>query len=241
VELNPWDYMSDEDLQKFLTDSMNNENAPDRVFVINYLKEQHIPLQILDVGSGTGNMYLALKNSMLQFVYVGVDRTRKMVNFAKKRFPEAKPMFIQGDIYDLGFPDRMWKVVYCRHVLDHLPGYEKELAELTRVCSDCLVICLLSQLADKQEIKVIGKPPSQTIKGEFSQHFLNTYPRKPFMEALDKLGFNVKVDRLIQVGGYFKFYHLIIARRYGVEEIAKVEKLQVELDKKISELKAETK
>jgi len=205
--------MTDEDLKKFLTDSLNNENAPDRVFVINYLKGQPIPLQFLDVGSGTGNMYLTLKNSMLQFVYVGVDKTSKMVNFSKKRFPEEKSMFIQGDIYDLKFPDRMWKVVYCRHVLDHLLGYEKALTELARVCSDCLIICLLKPLADKQEIKVIGKPPTLTKPGEFSEHFLNTYPRKPFMEKLNQLGFSILVDQLIQVGGFFKFYHLIIARR----------------------------
>jgi ubiquinone/menaquinone biosynthesis C-methylase UbiE len=217
IELNPWDYMSDEDLKKFLTDERNNENAPDRVFVINYLKEQAIPVQILDVGSGTGNMYLALKKSVQDYVYVGVDKTVKMVNFAKKRFPEAKSKFIQGDIHDLGFPDKMWKVVYCRHVLDHLNGYEKALSELARVCSDCLVICLLNQLADKQQIKVIGKPPSQTAPNQFSEHFLNTYPRKQFTEALKNLGFNVVVDQLIQVGGFFKFYHLIIARRVNLD------------------------
>jgi len=221
MELNPWRFLREEDLKKFLTDPMNDENAPDRVFIINYLKGQPIALKFLDVGSGTGNMYLTLKNSMLQFEYLGVDKTEKMVEFARKRFPPSglpqdhspETKFIHADIYSLPFPDRSWKVVYCRHVLDHLSGYEKALAELARVCDDCLVICLLNQLADKQQIKVIGKPPEQTKQGEFSEHYLNIYPRKPFMEALDKLGFSVKADQLIQVGGYFKFYHLIIARR----------------------------
>jgi len=216
--------MTDEDLKKFLTDPMNDENAPDRAFVIDYLKRQPlkwdylfhhpIPLIFLDVGSGTGNMYLTLKNSTLQFKYLGVDRTKNMVEFAQRRFPEAK--FIQGDIHSLPFPDRSWNVVYCRHVLDHLPGYEKALSELARVCSDCLIICLLNQLADKQQIKVIGKPPSQTDPKQFSEHYLNTYPRKPFMEMLKNQGFNVVVDQLIQVGGFFKFYQLIIARRQEV-------------------------
>jgi len=219
--------MTDEDLKKFLTDPLNDENAPDRKFVIDYLKGQPIPLKFLDVGCGTGNMYITLKNSMLQFEYLGVDKTLKMVEFACRRFPhdqawyiegavyeqppEAK--FIQGDIHSLPFPDRSWNVVYCRHVLDHLPGYEKALSELTRVCSDCLIICLLNQLADKQQIKVIGKPPSQTDPKQFSEHYLNTYPRKPFMEMLKNQGFSVVEDRLIQVGGFFKFYQLIIAKR----------------------------
>jgi ubiquinone/menaquinone biosynthesis C-methylase UbiE len=203
--------MSDADLKKFLTDPCNNENAPDRKLVIDYLKGQPIPLRFLDVGSGTGNMYLTMKQSGMEFEYVGVDKTLKMVEFARKRFPEAK--FVQGDIHSLPFPDRSWQILYVRHVLDHLPGYEGALSELARVCSDCLIICLLKPLADKQEIKVIGKPPEQTEPGEFSEHYLNTYARKPFMEMLENLGFCIAVDKLVDVGGYFKRYEVIIARR----------------------------
>jgi len=214
IELCPWRYLSDEDLKKFLTDPMNDENAPDRVSVIDYLRHNFKKVRLLDVGCGTGNEYLSLKQSGLDFEYLGVDKTLKMVEFARKRFPEAK--FVQDDINDLHLPDRSWPIVYCRHVIDHLPGYEKALAELARVCDDCLIICLLKSLADKQEIKVIGKPPEQTKPGEFSEHFLNTYPRKPFMQTLEKLGFNVVVDKLIEVGGFFKLYEVIIARRVNL-------------------------
>jgi len=210
TELNPWSFLSNDDLKKFLTDPMNDENAPDRAFVINYLKQNFKKVRFLDVGSGTGNQYLSLKQSGLDFEYLGVDKTQKMVEFASKRFPEAK--FIQGDIYSLPFPDRSWNVVYARHIIDHLSGYEGALSELARTCSDCLIICLLNPLADKQEIKVIGKPPSQTKPGEFSEHFLNTYARKPFMEVLKNSGFDVAVSKLIEVGGFFGNYEVIIAK-----------------------------
>ncbi|MBA7694500.1 hypothetical protein ES703_103111 [subsurface metagenome] len=77
-----------------------------------------------------------------------------------------------------------------------------------------MIICLLKPLADKQEIRVIGKPPAQTKPDdEFSEHYLNTYARKPFMETLNNLGFDVVMDKMVEVGGYFGKYELIIARR----------------------------
>jgi len=211
MELNPWRYLSTDNLKNFLTDKMNDENAPDRKLVIDYLRENFHFIGFLDVGCGTGHQYLSLKQSGMEFRYLGVDKTQKMVDFARSRFPEAK--FVEGDIHELPFPDQSWPIVGCRHVLDHLPGYEKALSELARVCSDCLIICILNPLADKQQIKVIGKPPAQTDPKQFSEHYLNTYPRGPFMEMLKNLGFNVVVDKLVEVGGYFKNYELIIARR----------------------------
>ncbi|GAI73124.1 unnamed protein product, partial [marine sediment metagenome] len=105
--------------------------------------------------------------------------------------------FIQGDVHELLFPDRSWQIVYARHLLVHLPGYEKALVELARVCSDCLIICLLYPLADKQQIRVEGEPPDQTKPSDFSEHYLNTYKREPFMGAIKNLGFDVVMDKMV--------------------------------------------
>ncbi len=211
LELCPWKFLSEERLREFLSDPINNEGALDRKIVIDYLREHFDKPRLLDVGCGTGFMYLALKKSGMDFEYLGVDKTEKMVEFAKKRFPEAN--FAVGDIYKLQFPDRSWDVVYCRHIFTHLPGYEEALAEVARVTKDCLIVCLLYPLADKQQIKVEGGPPDQTKPNEFSEHYLNTYAREPFMETLKSLRFDVVMDKLVEVGGYFGRYGLIIARR----------------------------
>lgn len=211
VELCPWCFFDNERLREFLTDPHNNENAKDRKIVTSYLKENFDKLRFLDVGSGTGHQYLALKQSGMEFEYLGVDKTEKMIEFARKRFSEAK--FIQGDIYKLPFQDRSWPVVYVRHVFTHLPGYKDALTEVSRVTKDYLIICLLYPLADRQQIRVVGEPPDQTKPRDFSEHYLNKYERNSFMEALKNLGFNVTVDKLVEVGGYFKYYELIIARR----------------------------
>ncbi len=214
--LNPWEHLSEERLRQFLTDPLNDENAPDRKIVIDFLGRNFRESSILDVGCGTGHQYLALKQSGMEFDYCGVDKTKKMVDFARRRFPDAH--FYVGDIHNLPSPARSWQVVYVRHVFTHLSGYKKALAEVTKACSDCLIICLLKPLADKQEIKVIGKPPAQTKPDEFSEHYLNTYARWQFMEILKKrLGFDVVMDEMVEVGGFFKNYELIIARRKKVE------------------------
>lgn len=212
LELCPWKFLSEERLREFLSDPRNNAGALDRKIVIDYIKEhfdKHV--KFLDVGSGTGHQYLALKKSGMGFEYLGVDKTEKMVEFARKRFPAAN--FAVGDIYKLPFPDRSWDVVYVRHVLTHLPGYEKALGGVARVADNSLIICLLYPLADRQQIRVEGGPPDQTKPGEFSEHYLNIYARGPFMETLKSFGFNVVMDKLVEVGGYFGKYELIIGRR----------------------------
>lgn len=211
IELCPWQFMDDGFLGRFLIDPRNNENAPDRKIVIDYLTKNAIERDLLDVGSGTGNMYLALKKAGEYFGYLGVDKTRKMIDFARKRFPEAH--FIEGDVYELPLDNSSWPVVYIRHVFAHLSGYEKALAEVARVCSDCLAICLLKPLGDREQIKIVGKPFSQVGAGRFSEHYLNQYAREPFIAQLKDGGFTVDMDKRVDIGGYFQEYELIIARR----------------------------
>lgn len=199
-------------MKEFLTDPLNNESAGDRKLVIDYLRKNFDKkIRFLDVGCGTGHEYLSLKQSGISFEYLGVDKTEKMVEFARKRFPDAN--FAVGDIYKLQFPDRSWDVAYCRHVFTHLPGYEDALAEVARVTKDCLIVCLLYPLADKQQIKVEGKPPDQTKPNEFSEHYLNIYIRESFMKTLKSLGFDVVMDKLVEVGGYFGRYEVLIVQR----------------------------
>jgi len=215
TELCPWEHLSEERLKEFLTDPKNNESAPDRKIAIDYMRENFDKIRLLDVGCGTGHQYLAMKQQLEDFEYLGVDKTQKMVDFAKRRFQEAD--FIQGDIHDLPFPDRSWPVVYCRHVLTHLPSYNKALTELAHMCSDCLIICSLFPLAGSTRITVVGEPPSKVPPGDFSRHYLNVYAREPFMEMLKGLGFNLAMGCYVEVGGHFGRYELIIARRGSID------------------------
>ena len=88
-------------------------------------------LDVLEVGCGTGIEYEGIKKSDLEVNYTGVDITPKMVEVAAEYFPEAT--FKVSDIFDLDFPDRQFDLVFSRHVLEHLPEYQKPLSELYRV------------------------------------------------------------------------------------------------------------
>lgn len=211
MEFCPWAHLSQERLQSFLTDPTNNERAPDRKIAIDYMRENFEKVRLLDVGCGTAHQYLAMKQQLEDFEYLGVDKTQKMVEFARKRFPDAQ--FVEGDIYDLPFPDCSWPIVFVRHVLTHLPSYKKALPEVARVCSDCLILCLLFPLAGRNRMGIMGKPPERTKPGDFSEHYLNVYAREPFMEMLKGLGFKLDMDCHVEVGGQFKQFELITARR----------------------------
>jgi len=211
TELCPWRFLSEERLRSFLADPTNNEHALDRKIAIDYLLKNFVKIKLLDVGCGTGHQYLTLRKLLPTFEYLGVDKTQKMVDFAKRRFPDAD--FIHGDIHDLPFPDRSWPIVYCRHVLAHLPSYKRALTELARVCSDCLIICLLFPLADTTRITVVGDPPDKVPQGAFSRHYLNVYAREPFMAMLKEQGFDLAMGCHVEVSGFFKRFELIAARR----------------------------
>jgi len=48
--------------------------------------------------------------------------------------------FIEGDINHLELPDETFDIVYCRHVLEHQPYYERPIREMLRVSRDLVVM-----------------------------------------------------------------------------------------------------
>ncbi|MGX5846524.1 class I SAM-dependent methyltransferase [Mesorhizobium sp. PL10] len=89
-------------------------------------------LSILEVGCGTGLIYEKLiGNISSDSSYTGVDSSSKMLEIARRNFPEAE--FLSGDGYDLSFGDQEFDVVLCFEVLGHIPEIEKFVAELLRV------------------------------------------------------------------------------------------------------------
>jgi len=80
---------------------------------------------LLVVGAGRGDEVLALRWRFKKVVaieprYDGVAE-------------EAKPFVIRGDATKMELKDASFDVVYCYHVLEHIPEYDKALSEMRRV------------------------------------------------------------------------------------------------------------
>ena len=94
--------------------------------------------RVLDVGCGEGRH---THGSALETVsVVGLDADRDRLRSARDGFEAAvadaaatNPSFLQGDAYDLPFPDGAFDVVICSEVLEHLEAVERAVAELDRV------------------------------------------------------------------------------------------------------------
>jgi len=94
---------------------------------------------LLDVGCGLGDFYGFCKQRQIDVDYTGVDILERMVQAARRRFPEGR--FIRADVFteDL-FEPESFDVVFCSGTFnldlgnreEFLPGALERLYELTR-------------------------------------------------------------------------------------------------------------
>ncbi|TIP03010.1 MAG: class I SAM-dependent methyltransferase [Mesorhizobium sp.] len=104
---------------------------------------------ILEVGCGTGLIYQKLMGHLpADASYMGVDSSSKMLDIARRGFPEGQ--FLFGDGYELDFNDGEFDVVLCFEVLGHIPEIEQFIAELLRVARRTCIFTTWP--SDSQEI-----------------------------------------------------------------------------------------
>jgi len=88
--------------------------------------------KILDLGCGNGRILEILEDKNID--YVGLDNSEKLIEIAKKNYPQAK--FLVGDALSLPFPNDFFDKVFSIRVLPHIPSNEFQfqfLKEVSRV------------------------------------------------------------------------------------------------------------
>lgn len=107
---------------------LGDVDAQSRVAMRQYVKEKGYKT-LLDVPSGLCIDYFGFQRDGLCIQYYGLDITQKLVKKAQKQGIDVA----WGNIERMPYPDNTFDITYARHIVEHLPYYEKALSELIRV------------------------------------------------------------------------------------------------------------
>ncbi len=89
---------------------------------------------VLDVGCGTGEFMLRLKEERNDLNIFGVDLSSDMISVAKKKATPCKNMdFRVGDVEHLPYDDNYFDYVTCSHSFHHYPHKGTAVREIFRV------------------------------------------------------------------------------------------------------------
>ena len=91
----------------------------------------------LDVATGTGHVAIGL--APMARAVVGLDLTRRMLEFAREEAGKrslTNIAWVRGDVRSLPFPDGSFQAVTCRRAPHHFPHIDESLLEMARVLSD---------------------------------------------------------------------------------------------------------
>lgn len=103
--------------------------TPDILYLKKYAQNSD---KILDLGCGDGRLWQIFADKKIE--YVGTDNSKKEIEIAKSRFPNAR--FIKSDSFLVPFGNNDFDKVFCLSVIHHLPSVTyrlKFLKEIKRV------------------------------------------------------------------------------------------------------------
>jgi len=89
--------------------------------------------RVLDVGSGTGALALALAASKSCTEIIGIDPSAPYIEFARKRTSEPRVRFEVGDAMNLPYADDYFDKSLAQLVLSSVPDAKRAVMEMSRV------------------------------------------------------------------------------------------------------------
>lgn len=108
------------------------------------------------IGSGVDLEQMVVRGITRNIIYTGLDPSPEIIKMMSHRFPAFN--FREGTVEKLPFADKIFDVVYVRHVLEHLPGHQPALNELIRITKRLLIICLFIEMNNEAEQVWWGEP-----------------------------------------------------------------------------------
>jgi len=131
-----WRNLSGDRYGEYLAD-----DHPDRRWFVQ-LVQQMAPCKVLEIGAGSLHeaRLLFQPESAPPVDYTVVDVAKDMLELGSQEFPMIH--FADGNVNHLQLPNDTFDIVYCRHVLEHQPYYDRPIQEMLRVSRGVVVINL---------------------------------------------------------------------------------------------------
>lgn len=130
--MNWWDLNATEaDMLRMVGDHTTRSKVASRQYI-----QQQRYASILDCGAGLCSEYTGYKLDRYSIRYQAIDSCDKFV----QRGQALGINIVQGSVEAIPKPDQSVDVVYLRHVLEHLPGYEQAISEAIRVARQEVLI-----------------------------------------------------------------------------------------------------
>jgi ubiquinone/menaquinone biosynthesis C-methylase UbiE len=151
--------------------------------------------RILEVGIGTG---MSLADYSRSSRICGIDISEPMLRKAQERVAELGLSNVEGlwvmDAEHLTFPDNSFDVIYCSHVLEHVPEDRKAMRELARVLKPTgWAVLAVPVIRDKtfEDPKITS--PADRLRVYGQEDHVRAYGQD-FADRLRESGFDVTVD-----------------------------------------------
>jgi SAM-dependent methyltransferase len=107
---------------------------------------------------------------------------------------------VQMDITDIRYPDNSFDVIYCSHVLEHVPDDRRAMRELARVLKPggwaVLVVPFRDALETFEDPTITDPQSRQRLFGQWDH--VRWYGAADFQRRLEEAGFTVTVDRFAE-------------------------------------------
>jgi len=141
--------------------------------------------RILDLGCGNGRLFELFQDKQVD--YIGVDNSEKLIEIAKKKYPQAK--FQVADALSLPFPNNYFDKVLSIAVLHHIPSEEfrlQFLREARRVLKPegLLMLTVWDLWRRPSSLKLIAKFALLKIIGKSKLDFKDIFV--PWQKTVDR-------------------------------------------------------
>ncbi|MEA2092915.1 MAG: class I SAM-dependent methyltransferase [Patescibacteria group bacterium] len=169
---------------------------PELKFMFNYSKKNE---KILDLGCGNGRFSKYLQETD----YTGVDFSEKMIEEAKKRFPDKK--FIVANVLNLPFEDNYFDKIYSVAMIHQIPSHKYRLEALLEIKRVLKPNGQLLATVWNPKKKAVRTPPPHSFEREDGkdvflkrERYYYLFKRGELSALAKEAGFKVKEEGLAE-------------------------------------------